>query len=71
VSCSVRLSENMVQRIGGSSENVFPAANDHVVKATDAISRGQVVAVPTDTIYGFTCDAWLVFSHIPAVLGEF
>jgi len=57
----------MAHRIGASAEIVFPATNDHIVKATDAISRGQVIAVPTDTIYGFACDAWLVFSHIPAV----
>ncbi|GJN30616.1 hypothetical protein PR202_gb18937 [Eleusine coracana subsp. coracana] len=56
-SCSVRISENITHRVGASAENIFPATNDHVVKATDAISRGQVIAVPTDTIYGFACDA--------------
>lgn len=62
VSCSVRVSENTTHRIDATAENIFPATEDYVMKATDAINRGQVIAVPTDTIYGFACDAWLVFS---------
>ncbi|CAN6301885.1 unnamed protein product [Urochloa humidicola] len=57
VSCSVRVSENAAHRIEATGENIFPATIDHVVKATDAINSGQVIAVPTDTIYGFACDA--------------
>jgi len=65
VSCSVRVSENTARRIYATAENIFPAMKDHVLKATDAINRGEVIAVPTDTIYGFACDAWLVFSSFP------
>lgn len=57
VSCSVRVSENTAHRIDATAENIFPAMKDHVLKATDAINRGEVIAVPTDTIYGFACDA--------------
>lgn len=62
VSCSFRVSENKAHRIDATAENIFTATKDHVLKATDAINRGEVIAVPTDTIYGFACDAWLVFS---------
>ena len=61
VSCSVRASENTSHRIQASREHIIPASKDHVVKAIGAINGGQVIAVPTDTIYGFACDAWLVF----------
>lgn len=37
---------------------VLPATGDHVEVAVNAIKDGQVIAVPTDTIYGFACDAW-------------
>ncbi|RLN42753.1 yrdC domain-containing protein, mitochondrial [Panicum miliaceum] len=57
VSCSIEVSENAAHRIEATAENIFPATKDHVTKATDAINRGQVIAVPTDTIYGFACDA--------------
>ncbi|XP_066355778.1 uncharacterized protein [Miscanthus floridulus] len=57
VSCSVRVSESTAHRIDATAENIFPAIKDHVLKATDAINRGEVIAVPTDTIYGFACDA--------------
>jgi len=62
VSCSIGVSGNAAHRIEATAENIFPATKDHVTKATDAINRGEVIAVPTDTIYGFACDAWLVFS---------
>ena len=62
VSCSARVSENISHKIEASTDHILPASQDHVVKAIDAINGGQVIAVPTDTIYGFACDAWLVFS---------
>ncbi|KAL5219289.1 hypothetical protein ABZP36_019973 [Zizania latifolia] len=57
VSCSVRVSDNMAQRIEAQAEHILPATNDYVMKAIDSINRGQVIAVPTDTIYGLACDA--------------
>ncbi|KAM0851040.1 hypothetical protein ACQ4PT_052662 [Festuca glaucescens] len=57
VSCSVNVSENISHRVEASTEHIFPASKDHVAKAIDAINGGQVIAVPTDTIYGFSCDA--------------
>uniref|UniRef100_A0A0D9VQV6 YrdC-like domain-containing protein n=1 Tax=Leersia perrieri TaxID=77586 RepID=A0A0D9VQV6_9ORYZ len=61
VSCSVRASDNVTHRLEATAEHILPATNDHVLKAIESINRGQVIAVPTDTIYGFACDAWLVF----------
>uniref|UniRef100_A0A0D9Z3J0 Threonylcarbamoyl-AMP synthase n=1 Tax=Oryza glumipatula TaxID=40148 RepID=A0A0D9Z3J0_9ORYZ len=57
VSCSVRVSDDKTRRIEATAEHILPATNDHVMKAIDSINRGQVIAVPTDTIYGFACDA--------------
>lgn len=68
VSCSIRVSENAADRFEATAENIFPATKDHVMKAIDAINRGQVIAVPTDTIYGFACDAWLVFLNLSVVM---
>lgn len=68
VSRSIRVSENSADRREATAENIFPATKDHVTKATGAISRGQVIAVPTDTIYGFACDAWLVFLNLSVVI---
>jgi hypothetical protein len=65
----VKVSENISHRIQASAEHIFPASEDHVVKAINAVNGGQVIAVPTDTIYGFTCDAWLVFLISLLVLG--
>ena len=58
----MRVSENISHRIAASTEHILPASKDHVVEAIDAINGGEVIAVPTDTIYGFACDAWLVYS---------
>ncbi|XP_006649582.1 yrdC domain-containing protein, mitochondrial-like [Oryza brachyantha] len=57
VSCSVRLSDNVTHRIEATAGHILPATTDNVMKAIDSINRGQVIAVPTDTIYGFACDA--------------
>lgn len=43
---------------------VLPSSEDHVGEAIDAIKAGKVIAVPTDTLYGFACDAWLVYSQL-------
>ncbi|XP_077211778.1 uncharacterized protein LOC143847010 isoform X2 [Tasmannia lanceolata] len=36
---------------------VLPATEDHLEEAIGAIKEGKVIAVPTDTLYGFACDA--------------
>lgn len=36
---------------------VLAASEDHVNEAINAIKDGKVIAVPTDTLYGFACDA--------------
>ncbi|KAJ6819103.1 yrdC domain-containing protein, mitochondrial isoform X1 [Iris pallida] len=41
-------------KIGGV---VLPASEDHIDEAIGAIRAGSVIAVPTDTLYGFACDA--------------
>ncbi|KAJ4978126.1 hypothetical protein NE237_008906 [Protea cynaroides] len=37
---------------------VLPAYETHAEEATAAIKSGKVIAVPTDTLYGFASDAW-------------
>ncbi|EPS58703.1 hypothetical protein M569_16110, partial [Genlisea aurea] len=37
--------------------SVRPASLDHAAEAVEAVKSGKVIAVPTDTIYGFACDA--------------
>lgn len=37
---------------------VLPATEGYVDEAIQAIKQGKVIAVPTDTLYGFACDAW-------------
>lgn len=45
-----------------SAENklglVRPATEAYAEEAVEALKAGKVIAVPTDTIYGFACDAW-------------
>lgn len=36
---------------------VHPSTDDYAEEAIEAIRVGKVVAVPTDTLYGFACDA--------------
>ncbi|CAM6095848.1 unnamed protein product [Calypogeia fissa] len=36
---------------------VLPAESIHISSAAAALKRSQVIAVPTDTLYGFACDA--------------
>lgn len=37
---------------------VRPAAVEYTAEAIEAVMAGKVIAVPTDTLYGFACDAW-------------
>lgn len=37
---------------------VLPVTGDHVGEVVDATKAGQVIAVPTNTLYEFACDAW-------------
>ncbi|XP_019224249.1 PREDICTED: uncharacterized protein LOC109205931 [Nicotiana attenuata] len=37
--------------------SVSPATEDYAEEAIEAIKAGKVIAVPTDTLYGFACDA--------------
>ncbi|ERN15970.1 hypothetical protein AMTR_s00175p00054310 [Amborella trichopoda] len=43
--------------IEGKMGMVLPAQETHVEKAVEAMKSGQLIAVPTDTLYGFACDA--------------
>ncbi|GAV66394.1 Sua5_yciO_yrdC domain-containing protein [Cephalotus follicularis] len=36
---------------------VCPATEDYAHEAIEALKAGKVIAVPTDTLYGFACDA--------------
>lgn len=36
---------------------VLPASENHIEEAIEAIKAEKVIAVPTDTLYGFACDA--------------
>ncbi|KAJ1424357.1 YrdC-like domain [Sesbania bispinosa] len=36
---------------------VHPATDAYAAEAVDALKAGKVIAVPTDTLYGFACDA--------------
>lgn len=37
---------------------VHPATDAYAAEAVEALKAGKVIAVPTDTLYGFACDAW-------------
>lgn len=37
---------------------VRPASEAYAQEAFEALRNGNVIAVPTDTLYGFACDAW-------------
>ena len=40
---------------------VRPATEHYVKEAIQALKAEKVIVVPTDTIYGFACDAWYAF----------
>lgn len=37
---------------------VLPASEEFANEAILSLKSGKVIAVPTDTLYGFACDAW-------------
>jgi hypothetical protein len=39
---------------------VHPATDAYAAEAFEALKARKVIAVPTDTLYGFACDAWYV-----------
>jgi tRNA A37 threonylcarbamoyladenosine synthetase subunit TsaC/SUA5/YrdC len=43
---------------------ILPSSEEYIEDAINAIKAGKVIAVPTDTLYGFACDAWLAFSQL-------
>ncbi|KAJ4796119.1 Threonylcarbamoyl-AMP synthase [Rhynchospora pubera] len=43
--------------LGLTPGTILTSSDDHVKEAIDAITAGKVIAVPTDTLYGFSCDA--------------
>lgn len=50
--------ENSDGNVETQKATVSPAAEDYAQEAIEAIRTGKVIAVPTDTLYGFACDAW-------------
>ena len=42
---------------------VRPATDANAEEAIEALKAGKVIAVPTDTLYGFACDAWYAISN--------
>ncbi|KAF3665833.1 putative yrdC domain-containing protein, mitochondrial-like isoform X2 [Capsicum annuum] len=49
--------ENSDGNVETQKATVSPAAEDYAQEAIEAIRTGKVIAVPTDTLYGFACDA--------------
>lgn len=49
--------------------NVRPATEAHAEEAVEALKDGKVIAVPTDTLYGFACDAWYAISSPNQIYG--
>ncbi|XP_061358784.1 uncharacterized protein LOC133302975 isoform X2 [Gastrolobium bilobum] len=45
--------------LGHENKNgvVHPATDSYAAEAVEALKAGKVIAVPTDTLYGFACDA--------------
>ncbi|KNA12617.1 hypothetical protein SOVF_123970 isoform A [Spinacia oleracea] len=52
---------NTVPTVDGNLKNgrrvVLPATKEYADEAIQSINAGKVIAVPTDTLYGFACDA--------------
>lgn len=49
---------------------VHSATELYADEAIEALKAGKVIAVPTDTLYGFACDAWYFYalSNFPKFL---
>ncbi|WZZ21742.1 hypothetical protein YC2023_123129 [Brassica napus] len=43
---------------------VHPATEAYAQEAIEAIKSEKVIAVPTDTLYGFACDAWSIGDNL-------
>lgn len=58
------MGSSMAVRCGGVKGVgvVRPATVEYAAEAVEAIRCGKVIAVPTDTLYGFACDACSVVS---------
>ena len=39
------------------TSNVLPATGHRVTEAVEALRRGQIIAIPTDTLYGLAASA--------------
>ncbi|KAI3461440.1 hypothetical protein Pfo_018103 [Paulownia fortunei] len=60
--CARRMAWSLEKCDGNAVENakmglVRPAMEDYAQEAIEAVRAGKVIAVPTDTLYGFACDA--------------
>ncbi|PKA59745.1 hypothetical protein AXF42_Ash011869 [Apostasia shenzhenica] len=55
MSQETEISDNVTK--SGTGGVVLPATDDYIEEAIAAVKAGKVIAVPTDTIYGFACDA--------------
>lgn len=49
--------------VGDNFVLVRSASEDYSEEASEALRAGKVIAVPTDTLYGFACDAWYDFDY--------
>ena len=49
------------------TQPVRPATEAHVDEAVEALRAGKLIAVPTDTLYGFACDAWYVIPPMHSI----
>lgn len=59
-SCRLRrgFPKNMAWSLEKERAVVRPATDAYAAEAVEALKAGKVIAVPTDTLYGFACDAW-------------
>ncbi|XP_061376697.1 uncharacterized protein LOC133318665 isoform X2 [Gastrolobium bilobum] len=49
--------KNMALSLDNNTGVVRPATDAYAAEAVQALKAGKVIAVPTDTLYGFACDA--------------
>lgn len=48
------------KEIGIKATSLLLASEKYIEGSIKAIKAGKIIAVPTDTVYGFACDAWYV-----------
>ena len=61
--CKKKMSQNLENCHVGVENKlgvVRPATEEYAEEAIEALKAQKVIAVPTDTLYGFACDAWYV-----------